>query len=109
MTFDTTQSELEALFSELGEVRDVFLPTERDTGRPRGFAFVEFAQQEAAAEAIKKFDGYELHGRNLRVNEAEERPRRSPGFSDGGSGGPPKRGPKPKGSRRNARSRKRGF
>lgn len=110
MSFDTTQSELETLFSEVGEVRDIFLPTERGTGRPRGFAFVEFAQQEDAAEAMNKFDGYELRGRNLRVNEAEERQPRSPGFSDGGGfGGPSGKRGKPKGSRRNARARKRGF
>lgn len=113
MSFDATQNELESLFSQVGVVSEVFVPTDRATGRPRGFAFVQFEDADHAAEAIKRFDGYELRGRNLRVNEAEERPRRSfaPRDGGGGSGGfdaPPKRN-KPKGSRRNIRSRKRGF
>ena len=112
MSYDTTSSELETLFSEVGEVVEIFVPTDRNTGRPRGFAFVQFTEQAAAAEAIEKFDGHELQGRNLRVSEAEERQRRTPNYSDGGSQGPPrgpKGGGKPKGSRRNIRGRKRGF
>jgi len=68
---------------------DCFLPKDRETGRPRGFAFVEFADPSSASEAVTKFDGLELGGRNLRVNEADER-RRGPG-----PGGPPSgaRGP----------------
>jgi cold-inducible RNA-binding protein len=110
LSFDTTQSELEALFSEVGEVASVFLPADRNTGRPRGFAFVEFTKEAAAAQAIQKFDGYEFKGRNMRVNEAEAR-RRSPAFADTGSFGMP-RGPggyKPKGSRRNIRAKKRSL
>lgn len=110
LSFDTTQSELETLFSEVGEVAGVFLPADRNTGRPRGFAFVEFTKEAAAAQAIEKFDGYEFKGRNIRVNAAEER-RRSPVFTDTGSFGMP-RGPggyKPKGSRRNIRARKRSL
>jgi RNA recognition motif-containing protein len=101
---------LETLFSEVSEVIDVFLPSDRNTGRPRGFAFVEFSDGSAVTEAIERFDGFELQGRRIRVNEAEER-RPGPGFSDGGfSPGHKKgRGGKPKGSRRNLRSRKRGF
>jgi len=53
--------------------------TDRETGRSRGFAFVEFASEEAAAEAIKRFDGHEVDGRKLRVNTAEDRPRRPDG------------------------------
>ena len=115
MSYDTTRGELETLFSEIGEIAEIFVPTDRATGRPRGFAFVEFTESSAAAEAIEKFDGHELQGRNLRVSEAEERQRRAPSYSDGGGGGyGPPRGPrggggKPKGSRRNIRSRKRGF
>ncbi len=115
MSFDATPTELENLFSEAGEVVEVFLPADRDTGRPRGFAFVEFADPGAVTEAIARFDGRELLGRNLRVNEAEER-RPSRQFSDdGGGGGGYAPGPrkdkrsKPKGSRRNLRARKRGY
>ncbi len=113
LNFDTTRSEIENLFGEVGEVVDVFLPTDRDTGRPRGFAFVEFAEGGSVSEAIARFDGYELSGRSLRVNEAEERrPRVGFGGDDGGGGFPgPRRdkGAKPKGSRRNLRRRKRGY
>lgn len=113
MSYDTTSGELESLFSEVGEVVDIFVPTDRNTGRPRGFAFVEFTEPSAVAAAIERFDGHEFQGRSLRVSEAEERQRRSPGFSNGGGGfGGPPRGPKggkPKGSRRNIRSKKRGF
>lgn len=87
------------------------MPYDRLTGRPRGFAFVEFAEEAAAAEAIERFDGHAFHGRNLRVSQAEERQRRSPNY--GGEPGARPRGPrggsKPKGSRRNLRAKKRGF
>lgn len=53
--------------------------TDRETGRSRGFAFVEFANETEAAEAIRRFDGQEIDGRKLRVNTAEDRPRRSDG------------------------------
>ncbi len=88
---------------------EVFLPTDRDTGRPRGFAFVQYEDTSAAEAAIEKFDGYELDGRNLRVNEAQEKRSAPRGFSDGGPppsfGGPPRS----KGSRRNLRGRKRSL
>jgi RNA recognition motif-containing protein len=112
LSFDATQSELEALFVEVGEVVEVFVPTDRNTGRPRGFAFVEFTDEASVAAAIEKFDGFEFRGRRLRVNEAEEQRPRRPSFSEGGfgHGSPPKpwKG-KPKGSRRNLRKRKRGY
>ena len=85
------------------------------TGRPRGFAFVEYSNEAGAAAAIEKFDGYELAGRQLRVHEAQERPRRPPptggprpDWGGGGQGGgrPPGR---PKGSRRNLRGKKRSL
>ena len=92
----------------------VVLPTDRMTGRPRGFAFVEFDTEEKASEAIKKFDGYELAGRRLRVNEAAD-DRRGAGGGYGGDRSfasppkPPKRAGRPKGSRRGARGRKRSI
>jgi RNA recognition motif-containing protein len=71
---------------------------------------VELSTAEQATAAIGKLDGYELHGRTLRVNEATERPARTPGFRPGGfAPGPPPPRARPKGSRRNLRARKRGF
>jgi RNA recognition motif-containing protein len=110
LDFKTTASEIQRLFAEAGEVVDVFLPTDRATGRPRGFAFVEFADGPAAASATQRFDGYELNGRNLRVNEAQERTPRIPSFLDSGAPfGMPPRKIKSKGSRRNLRARKRSL
>ena len=86
MSYDTTRDDLQTLFSEVGSVVEVFVPTERHTGKPRGFAFVEFADDGSAATAIERFDGHELGGRNLRVSEAQERQRRAPSFGDGGGG-----------------------
>lgn len=57
----------------------VHIGTDRETGRSRGFAFVEFASEAEAAEAIRRFDGQDIDGRKLRVNTAEDRPRRSDG------------------------------
>ena len=77
LPFSATEEELNGLFAAHGEVESVALITDRETGRPRGFGFVEMSD-EGAASAIAALDGTELGGRNLRVNEA--RPRR-----DGGS------------------------
>jgi RNA recognition motif-containing protein len=92
------------------------MPVDRVSGRPRGIAFVEFDSAAGVAGAIEKFNGHELSGRTLRVNEAEARPARAPrgGFADAGRGGggdffgskPPA---KPKGSRRNIRRSKRSL
>jgi RNA recognition motif-containing protein len=112
LNFDTTPDELRELFAQTGEVVSVTMPTDRDTGRPRGFAFVEYASGEHAAAAMEKFNGYELGGRALRVNEATERAPGGPSFRPGGGGpggGPGGFRPRPKGSRRNVRARKRGF
>src|SRR5947199_3916210 len=79
LDFNTTRDEVQSLFAQVGAVRDVFLPNDRETGRPRGFAFVEFENDEDAAKAIEKFNGYELGGRALRVNAAEDRPPRTGG------------------------------
>lgn len=113
LDFKATRDQIESLFSEAGQIQDVFIPIERETGRPRGFAFVEFDTGEAAEKAIELFDGHELGGRALRVNAAEDRPRRPPPFVPGdgpsfdrGRGG---FGGKPKGSRRNIRGKKRSL
>jgi RNA recognition motif-containing protein len=114
LEFRTTREELEALFSQAGTIRDIVLPTDRNTGRPRGFAFVEYESDDEAAQAIERFNGHELGGRPLRVNSAEDRPAPTgnrPSFSPGGfQGGGGNRFPgKPKGSRRNIRARKRSL
>jgi RNA recognition motif-containing protein len=112
LSFETSSDEVRTLFSEVAEVASVVLPTDRISGRPRGFAFVEFAEDDQAKAAIQKFDGFELGGRKLRVNEASERPARGPslGFGGGGFGNDDRpRPPRPKGSRRNIRSRKRSI
>jgi cold-inducible RNA-binding protein len=120
MSFDTTREELQELFAQAGEVTEVVVPTDRMSGRPRGFAFVSFATDEAATAAIQKLDGQELGGRNLRVNEAStERPMRAGGGGGGGFSRPfgggggrpggPGGGNRPKGSRRNVRARKRSI
>lgn len=113
LDFKATRGDLESLFAEAGEVQDVFIPTDRNTGRPRGFAFVEFSSEEEAEKAIELFDEHELGGRNIRVNIAEERRPRAPSFGAGdgpsfdrGRGG---FGGKPKGSRRNIRGKKRSL
>ncbi len=95
----------------------MFLPVDRMTERPRGFAFVEFSDPSAVAQAIDRFDGTELGGRMLQVSEARERAPRGPYGGGGGGGGdsgwtddrPPRKPARPKGSRRGVRARKRGF
>jgi RNA recognition motif-containing protein len=72
LPFTATEDEVKALFAEHGEVESVALITDRETGRPRGFGFVEMAP-DAADAAIKALDGKEMGGRNLRVNEARPR------------------------------------
>ena len=87
MSYDTTQEQIRTLFSEAGEVTDVSLITDRETGRPKGFGFVEMATDEGGQEAIKRFNGYSLGNRNLTVNEARPREERSGGGSGGFGGG----------------------
>lgn len=85
LAFHTTEDSLLAAFSRFGEVSDVKLVIDRETGRSRGFAFITMSTAEAASRAISEMDGQSLDGRSLRVNEAEARPPRSGG---GGAGGP---------------------
>ena len=74
LPYRTSEDELRGLFGQAGEVVDVAIPIERESGRPRGFAFVEMADAAAAAQAIQQFNGYVLLGRELRVNESQPRP-----------------------------------
>jgi cold-inducible RNA-binding protein len=90
LSFDVTREELIEAFSAAGRVVDAKVPTDRETGRPRGFAFVEFESDEAALRSIEQLNGRDLKGRPLRVNEAENRPPRppgAPGFSRPAPGG----------------------
>ena len=85
LSFDTTETELEAAFAAYGTVQTARVVTDRDTGRPRGFGFVEMANQAEAEAAIAALNGKELQGRTLTVNEARAREER--GGSRGGYGG----------------------
>ncbi len=85
LPFTSTEDELRTLFARHGSVESVAVITDRETGRPRGFAFVEMADATAAADAIKALDGTQLGGRALRVNEAQDR--REGGGGGGGSRG----------------------
>jgi RNA recognition motif-containing protein len=94
LSFDVSEVQLRALFEADGlPVEDVNVVRDRETGRPRGFAFVEFATDDAARTAIEKFNGTDLAGRPIRLDEARERaPRRGPGGGGGGGrGGRPRR------------------
>ncbi|HVN99849.1 MAG TPA: RNA-binding protein [Steroidobacteraceae bacterium] len=89
LPFSATEAEVRTLFSEHGTVESVSLPTDRETGRPRGFGFVEMSQADAA-RAIQNLNGKELGGRPLRVNEAQDKPRTGGGgggYRGGGGGG----------------------
>ncbi len=86
LPYSATQETLRALFAEVGEVSTVDIITDRDTGRSKGFGFVEMASDEAGDAAIKRFNGYSLDNRALTVNEARPREERS-GGSRGGYGG----------------------
>jgi cold-inducible RNA-binding protein len=84
MSFQTTGSDLRALFEPFGQITRVHVATDRETGRARGFAFVEMANDEEAAKAIAALDGKEVGGRNLKVNEARPKAERSGPRGGGG-------------------------
>lgn len=85
LSYDVTQDDLIQVFAEYGNVSRVSLPTDRETGRPRGFAFVEMESEANEAAAIEALDGAEWMGRDLKVNKAKPREPRSGG--GGGRGG----------------------
>ena len=87
LSFQTTESELQALFEQFGEITRVQIMTDRDTGRSRGFAFVEMTSDEAAAKAIEALNGKDLGGRALNVNEARPKPEGRGGRGGSGGGG----------------------
>jgi cold-inducible RNA-binding protein len=88
VSYDTNAEMLRTLFSELGQVSDVHIVMDRDSGRPRGLAFVTMASRADADNAIRELNGRMIDGRPLRVNEAEDRPR------GGGGGGRRDGGPR---------------
>jgi RNA recognition motif-containing protein len=92
LDFNATESSIRSLFERYGQVDRVNLVTDRDTGRSRGFAFVEMSDMDQAEQAIQGLNGAEVDGRALNVNEARPKPQggggggRSGGFSRGGGG-----------------------
>lgn len=76
--YRTTEDELQQLFSQAGEVVSVFIPMDRETHRPRGFAFVEMADDAGAEKAISMFDGSDMGGRSIAVNKARAMEDRGP-------------------------------
>ncbi|HEX8633209.1 MAG TPA: RNA-binding protein [Pyrinomonadaceae bacterium] len=87
LSFRTTGDELRDLFAQAGEVESASVIEDRETGRSRGFGFVEMATPEGAAAAIEQFNGKDLGGRALTVNEARPREDRGGGGGGGGRGG----------------------
>jgi cold-inducible RNA-binding protein len=85
LNYSTTQEDLHTTFAQFGNVERVNVVTDRDTGQPRGFAFVEMTDAQEAQNAISQLNGVELHGRAMNVNEA--RPKPSSGGGRGGFGG----------------------
>lgn len=85
LSFEVVQDDLSQVFAEYGTVKRVQLPSDRETGRPRGFGFVEMGSEAEEAAAIEALDGAEWMGRDLKVNKAKPREERRP--SGGGSWG----------------------
>lgn len=77
LSYEVTETDLNTVFADYGSVKRVHIPTDRDTGRPRGFAFVEMANQTEEANAIDTLDGAEWMGRSMKVDQA--RPRQNSG------------------------------
>ena len=87
LSFDTTEDDLRAAFSNDGRtVKEVAMPVDRQSGKPRGFAFVELGSDEEAEAAMQALDGTDLGGREIKVNEARERTPRPGGGRPGGGG-----------------------
>ncbi|MDY7020627.1 MAG: RNA-binding protein [Cyanobacteriota bacterium] len=76
LSYDVTDEDLKEVFADYGTVKRVNVPTDRETGRPRGFAFVELTSDDDEQKAIEALDGAEWMGRDLRVNKAKPRERR---------------------------------
>ena len=87
LSYDVTREDLERVFAEYGDVKRVSLPTDRETGRPRGFAFVDMASESQEDSIIESLDGAEWMGREMRVNKARPRDDARSGASAGSSNG----------------------
>jgi RNA recognition motif-containing protein len=87
LSYEVTQDDLNQTFAEYGTVKQVKMPTDRETGRLRGFAFVEMTTDAEETAAIEALDGAEWMGRNLKVNKAKPREDRGGSFGGGGGGG----------------------
>lgn len=87
LSYEVTQDDLNAVFAEYGSVKRVQLPTDRETGRLRGFGFVEMGTDAEETAAIEALDGAEWMGRALKVNKAKPREDRGSSFGGGGGGG----------------------
>lgn len=87
LSFNASDDDIRGAFEQYGEVTSVNIIMDRETGRSRGFAFVEMADAENAKEAIENIDGTEIAGRAVKVNEARPRPPRGSGGGGGGRGG----------------------
>jgi RNA recognition motif-containing protein len=87
LSFQTSSQDLESLFAGVGTVESATVVEDRETGRSRGFGFVEMSSQEEGQKAIKEFNGTEFGGREIKVNEAKPREDRSRGSYSGSYGG----------------------
>jgi len=87
LSFETSQQDLEKVFGEVGTVESTNLIEDRETGRSRGFAFIEMSSEEEGQNAITKLNGKEISGRELIVNEAKPRENRAGGGGYNGGGG----------------------
>ena len=83
LSYEVTQEDLNSVFAEYGSVKRVQVPTDRETGRPRGFAFVEMSSEEEETAAIEALDGAEWMGRDIKVNKAKPREDRRSSFGGG--------------------------
>ncbi|TVQ12098.1 MAG: RNA-binding protein [Leptolyngbya sp. DLM2.Bin27] len=85
LSYDVTREDLEQVFAEYGDVKRVSLPTDRETGRPRGFAFIDMAAEAQEDTIIESLDGAEWMGREMRVNKARPRDDARSGSGNGGN------------------------
>lgn len=87
LSYEVTQDDLQTIFAEYGTVKRVQLPVDRETGRPRGFGFVEMSSDAEEEAAISALDGAEWMGRDMRVNKARPKEDKRPAGGGGGGGG----------------------